>query len=479
MSADDRARDEAPRPQISEERREIRGLIQRLEVRSWHQAAQALGCLALAGAVSFLPAHAGLSQDGRHALFILVLAAGLWVSEAVAAYGVALLVVALEILLLGELGRDGEDWSRFLAPWASPLLWLFLGGFVLGMGATKTGLDRWLARRVLMLSGTTPARALFGLMAVGFTLSMFMSNTAAAATLLAIATPIAASRPAGDPWKKAVFLGVAVATNLGGMGTLIGSPPNAIAAGALGGLDAFDFTRWMLVGLPPALVLFVVSYAWLSFRYAPSDVSEARLPSISVEHRLPAWRQMLVIGVFGSTLLLWMTGGIHGVPTPVVSFLPITAFAATGILRAQDIRELQWDVLLLLFGGLALGLSVTETGLASWLVEQVPVSALGRVSLALGAAYATALLSNFMSNTAAANILIPIGVALGHGFEAPMAVSIALSASSAMCLPISTPPNAIAFAGGELGNRDFLGIGLVLAVIAPALAVAWCTLVLG
>jgi sodium-dependent dicarboxylate transporter 2/3/5 len=467
------------RPQrVSDERREIRRLVQRLEVRSWQHAVQVLGCVAVASGLSFVPRHAGLAEPGRWALFILILAAGLWVTEAMAAFGVALLVVGLEILLLGDLGRASDEWSRFVAPWASPLVWLFLGGFVLGKGAAKTGLDRWLARRVLEVSGTTPTRSLFGLMAVGFVLSMFMSNTAAAAMLVAIATPIAVSRPKGDPARKGIFIGVAVATNLGGMGTLIGSPPNAIAAGALGGLSAFSFTRWMLVGLPPALVLFGVSFAWIALRYRSASGGEAPLPTLKVVDRLPAWRQLIVLLVFGTTVLLWMFSGVHGIPTPVVSFLPICVFSATGILRAVDVRELQWDVLLLILGGLSLGQAVTETGLASWLVDSLPVSSLGRLSLGLAVAYATAALSNFMSNTAAANILVPIGVALGQGFEGLVAVPIALAASCAMCLPISTPPNAIVFASGELQTRDFMGIGLVLAAVAPALAVAWCAAVL-
>jgi sodium-dependent dicarboxylate transporter 2/3/5 len=262
------------------------------------------------------------------------------------------------------------------------------------------------------------------------------------------------------------------------MGTLIGSPPNAIAAGALGGLGELSFTRWMLLGLPPALVLFGLSFVWLAARYRSDDPSPIPLPDLDLGQRLPAWRQLIVMVVFSATVLLWMLGELHGVPTPVVSFLPICAFSATGILRAADVRDLQWDVLLLLLGGLALGQAVTETGLARWLVDSLPVSTLDRLSLGLAVAYATAVLSNFMSNTAAANILVPIGVALAHGFEGLVAVPIALAASSAMCLPISTPPNAIAFAGGELETRDFVAIGLPLAVVAPALAVAWCALVL-
>ena len=464
----------------SEERRELRALLERLEVRSWRQGLLTLVCLVLAWSVSYLPAHTDLSDPGRHALFILLFAAGLWVTEAVASYGVALLVVGLEILLLGDMGRRA-DWDRFLAPWASPLLWLFLGGFVLGQAASKTGLDLWLARRVLTLSGTTPARALLGLMVVGFVLSMFMSNTAAAAMLLAIATPIAAARPDGDPSRRALLLGVAVATNLGGMATLIGTPPNAIAAGAVGGEAEIDFARWLLIGLPPGVVLFLVSYMLLRAWYPATDGSAAPLPplTLELEERLPAWRQVIVMVVFALTVVLWMTGGWHGVPTPVISFLPISLFAATGILRAADVRSLQWDVLLLLFGGLALGLAVTETGLAGWMVARMPVEGLAPVALSLVMAYTTVILSNFMSNTAAATVLVPVGVALAPGFEPLAAVSIALAASTGMCLPISTPPNAIAFAGGQLQGKDFMRIGLVLALLCPALAVGWGALVLG
>lgn len=466
---------------LSEERRELRELLERLEVRSWRQGVLTVVCLALAWSFSYLPAHADLPEQGRHALFILLFAAGLWVTEAVASYGVALLVVGLEILLLGDMGRRA-DWDRFLAPWASPLLWLFLGGFVLGQAASKTGLDRWMARRVLMISGTTPARALLGLMVVGFVLSMFMSNTAAAAMLMAIAMPIAAARPNGDPSRRALLLGVAVATNLGGMATLIGSPPNAIAAGAVGGEGEIDFARWLLIGLPPALALFLVSYTLLRAWYPAQDGAAAPLPTfanLDVSERLPAWRQIIVMVVFTLTVILWMTGTWHGVPTPVVSFVPICLFAATGILRAADVRSLQWDVLLLLFGGLALGVAVTETGLASWMVARLPVQGLAPVALSLVMAYTTSILSNFMSNTAAATILVPVGVALAPGFEPLAAVSIALAASTGMCLPISTPPNAIAFSAGGLEGKDFMRIGLVLAFLCPALAVGWGALVLG
>ena len=465
---------------LGDERRALAEFLGRLEFQSWRQAGLAVICVVIAAALSLLPEHPGLESEGRYAFFILLLAAGLWVSEAIPAYAVALLVVALEIMLLGDMGRSdhAQDWSRFVAPWASPLLWLFIGGFVLGQAATRTGLDRWLAHTVLTLCGATPRRTLFGLMSVGFILSMFMSNTAAAAMLLAIALPIARSCPPGDRARKAVILGVAVATNLGGMATLNGSPPNAIAAGALGGLDAFDFARWIMVGLPPALLLFAGSYALLVRLFPAATEASLALPKLADAPRLPAWQHLIVIVVFAATVLLWMTSSWHRIPSPIISFLPITLFSAFGILRSEDVRALPWDVLMLLLGGLALGLAVNETGLASWIVGMLPISGFGRIALALAAAYAAVVLSNFMSNTAATNILVPIGVALGAGSEALVAVPIALSASGAMCLAISTPPNAMAYATGELETRDLLVTGLALAVVTPAVVVTWCALML-
>ncbi len=471
---------------VSDERNAIRWLLGRLEVRSWKHGAYAAACLGAALLIAYAPGHAGLSPDARHALFILVFAAGLWLTEAIPAFAVALVVMALEILLLGGLGRPGHkgvEYTRFLAPWAHPLVWLFLGGFVLGHGAARTGLDRWLAERVIAVFGRTRRGLLFGLMLVGFALSMFMSNTAAAAMLIAIAAPMREGLDAKDPMRRAIVLSVPIATNLGGMGSLIGSPPNAIAASAVEAASSrpLDFARWMLVGLPPAALLLGVAF-WMLSRGVPlaekgAAVAAARKAATEGQ-RLPNWRRLVVMITFFTTLALWSTDALHGIPTPVVSFLPITVLSAIGVLRAQDVRGLGWDVLLLLAGGLALGAAVQETGLSSWLVSALPVSGASRITLALVLAYAVVVISNFMSNTAAANILVPIAVELGRGHEAVTVVPVALAASAAMCLPISTPPNALAFSTGDLAARDFLRPGVVLGLLAPAVAVAWCALVL-
>jgi sodium-dependent dicarboxylate transporter 2/3/5 len=234
----------------------------------------------------------------------------------------------------------------------------------------------------------------------------------------------------------------------------------------------------MLLGIPPALALFVVSFVWLRRTHPPLDPTTRLVlspPAVDGE-RPSAWRRYLVMIVFTVTVILWMTTGWHRTPTPVVSFWPVVVFAASGVLRPHDIRALQWDVLLLVAGGLSLGAAVTDTGLATWLVELLPTSGVSQVALALGLALSTVVLSNVMSNTAATNVLVPLGIALAPGFEERVAVPIALAASCAMCLPVSTPPNALVFATGEVTARDFLRLGLLLGVLGPLLTVAWCAL---
>lgn len=436
--------------------------------------------LGVAAAGAFLPSHSGLSPAGEWTLFILLFAAGLWVSEAIPAFAVALLVIGLEIAILGRPGgvfaTKAGDWTMFVEPWSSPVIWLFFGGFVLAHAAGKTGLDRWLSRLVLGRCGRRPGPLLMGVMGITFCFSMFVSNTATTAMMMAVIVPLLAGLPKGDAFGKALLLGVPFAANLGGMGTVIGSPPNAIAVGALGPDQQIHFLKWMLVGLPPALFLFVVTWLFLMWRYPATirEVDLGEMDAVDTRSDIPLWQRWTVVGTFSVTVALWMTSSVHGIPTPVVSFFPITVLTVTSVLEAEDIRKLHWDILLLLTGGLALGVAVSETGLAKWLLGRMALDSLGPLLVALFLAYSCSVLSNFMSNTAAANILIPIAAAFGSSQQIHFVVPIALAASAAMCLPVSTPPNAIAFAHGRLRIIDFMAGGLVIGLLAPLVTVFWC-----
>ena len=444
-----------------------------------------LGCLVVGAAIAFLPEWPGLDPAARRCLFILVLAAGLWATEAIPAFAVALLVIGLSILLLGR--PDGvfvppdepERWQIFIAPFASPLIWLFLAGFILAEAAARTGLDRTLAGLVFRAAGARAASVLVAAMGITFVLSMFMSNTATAAMMIAVIAPVLHTLAPGHPFRPALPLGIAVAANLGGMGTLVGTPPNAIAAGFItrGGTE-LSFLDWMLLGLPPAVLLAAGLGAYLLYRYRAAGLMLDRRALATAQAagpRAPLWQRGIVVAVFTVTLTLWMFGPA---PAAVVAFVPITVLSVTGVIGVAEIRQLRWDVLILMAGGLSLGVAVTETGLASWLVGGLPTQGLGIMGAALAFALFTAFLSNFMSNTAAANILIPLGAAAAAslgGAPGILPVIIALSASSAMCLPIATPPNAIAYATGEINSRDFLLPGLILAIATPVLTVPWVT----
>ena len=441
------------------------------------------GCLLVAAVVAFLPEWVGLDAAGRRCLFILVLAAGLWATEAIPAFAVAFLVIGLSILLLGRPDGvfvpvdDPDRWQIFIAPFASPLIWLFLAGFILAEAAARTGLDRTLAGLVFRAAGARATAVLVAAMGITFVLSMFMSNTATAAMMIAVITPVLRTLPQGHAFRPALPLGIAAAANLGGMGTLVGTPPNAIAAGFItrAGTD-LSFMDWMALGLPPALLLAAVLGAFLARRYHAAGLMLDRTALAQAQEtgpRAPIWQRGVVVAVFSVTLLLWMFGPA---PAAVVAFVPITVLSVTGVIGIAEIRQLRWDVLILMAGGLTLGVAVTESGLAAWLVEGLPLDGLGLMGAALAFALLTASLSNFMSNTAAANILVPLGAAAAVGLGgAPgiLPVIIALSASTAMCLPIATPPNAIAYSTGEINSRAFLVPGLLLAVLTPLVTVPW------
>jgi sodium-dependent dicarboxylate transporter 2/3/5 len=445
-------------------------------------------CALLASTITWLvPADEMLSEAARRALFILLFASGLWLTEAIPAYAVGLLIIGLQILLLGKPGgiyaESDKDWEEFVVVLGHPLIWLFFGGFVLAAGMAKTGLDKKLAVLVIYRVGSSPINILLGIMAVTFILSMFMSNTATTAMMLAMLAPMLRNAPEGSITATCLALGVAAAANLGGMASLIGTPANAIAVGALSevpNLPNISFLQWIRIGLPPGLFLLSIAALLLGRQILKDDQSSQFVSMNQSEAgtRGPRWQVLVMTITLLTTIGLWLTSGWHGAPPAAVSFLPIVILTASGILGPRDIRGLNYDVLFLIAGGLALGQLVVSTGLSEWLVGHLPVDDVGKIGVILMISYTTVALSNLMSNTAAANILIPLGITLGSGFEAQIAVPIALSASVAMILPISTPPNAIVYASGYCKSSDFLKLGVVLGIIAPLVVTIWTQFVL-
>lgn len=463
--------------------RSLRGL----EFRSGPAVLKFCACVLVAWLAAFVPEHAGLTEAGRWSLAIVILGAGLWITEAIPAFAVALLIIGLQILILGRPGgvllekSDLQGWEMFVKPWASPPMWLFFGGLVLARAAERTGMDRHLAQRVMRWSGGRAQVLMVAMMGMTFVLSMFMSNTATTALMLVMLRPALVTLPSASKAGRSLLLGLAVAANLGGMGTLIGSPPNAIAAGLLERETRVSFLEWSVLALPPAVLLSVV--AWLLLR-GPVSAAGGCLP-VEVPQQAPEitpvrrWQRLATLVVFACTVVLWMSGGWHGIPTAVVSFVPIVALSMFGVIRREDMKTVEWDVLILLAGGLSLGVGLEVSGLAEWLAGGLHGTSMPPWLAALTLAWLAALVSNLMSNTAAANILLPVTliIAQAMGQEAAyFVVPAALACSLAMALPISTPPNALVYSSGRLRGADYLPVGVTMFLLGPPLAVGWCLL---
>ncbi len=207
-------------------------------------------------------------------LFILSFSAFLWITGAIPSFAVSFLIIALEILLLGypdlNFDSNSKEWLYYLKPWSSPLIFLFLAGFILAIAASKTKLDLWLAKKVLLFFGNSPNSVLTGLMLTTFVLSMFISNTATAAMMMTMLVPILKNMKENNPFQKGIILAIVVAANLGGMGTIIGTPPNAIAVGILGD-NAPSFLEWMVMALPPGILILLILRWVILKKYASTE----------------------------------------------------------------------------------------------------------------------------------------------------------------------------------------------------------------
>ncbi|MEM9664343.1 MAG: DASS family sodium-coupled anion symporter [Bacteroidota bacterium] len=425
----------------------------------------------------------GLEQEIIYMAGIFVLAALLWVTEALPLFATALLVMGLEILLLANPGGwDGlgfangasPDYRVFLDPLSDPIIVLFLGGFLMARAAIKEGVDVALAGVILRVFGGRPLAVMLGLMLITAFFSMFMSNTATTAMMITLVVPMLAQLPHQDPIRKGLVLSVPFAANLGGMGTPISSPPNAVAVAFLqqAGFEV-SFLDWMLIAVPLALLLLAVTWGLLAVLFRPvTRGAQLRPQAQRIEPR--GWYVIIVIV---ATIALWLTDRLHGLPTAVVALLPTVAFTATGLLGRRDFNRLEWHILILIAGGIALGVGMQQTGLDQVMVGLIPVEG---AWLLVALVAATIVFSTFMSNTAAANLLLPIGISIALVAEAnggpsaqQLTLCIALAASTAMALPISTPPNAIAYAHGELETRDLALAGSLVSVLAAVLILAF------
>jgi sodium-dependent dicarboxylate transporter 2/3/5 len=414
-----------------------------------------------------------------YVLFLLFFALGLWFTEAVPAFAVSIFIIAYLVFMLGNpnLNAAPENIEKYVTTFSSSIIWLMLGGFFMAAAMTKTNLDEALFRFTLKISGSNPRNLLIGLMLTTMIASMLMSNTATTAMVIASIMPLLKSLGKESPLTKAFLLGVPIAATTGGMGTIIGSPPNLIAIGALenAGIEV-SFLDWMIYGLPLAFVLTAISCFVLIWIYI-KDTKAISLDFLHAQQEVltdkEKMKRITVVVIIAITIILWLTTSFHGLKVGAVSAIPLVFLPLFGILKNKDVQGLPWDTLLLVAGGLSLGLALLHSGLLDYYAGYIKQMEVEEIILLLLFAFMTMILSNVMSHTATSTVLIPLGMAILINAQTEVALIIGLAASTALFLPVSTPPNAIAFSTEMLEIKDFRTGGILIGLLGPLLIVLW------
>ncbi|MGN0096577.1 MAG: SLC13 family permease [Corynebacterium sp.] len=430
---------------------------------------------------------------------VMVLMGAWWMTGALPLAATAMIpLVVFPILQVASM----EDAA---SPYADPTIFLFMGGFVLALGIQRWGLHRRLALLVVYAVGTKPKQLVLGFMiATGF-MSMWVSNTATAVVMLPIGVSVlslTAERVGGHKNQKkfatALMLAIAYAASIGSLGTLIGTPPNAFMAAYMSSTHGIEigFGRWMMVGLPLAIVFTVLAWLVLVTVFKP-EMDEIpggkELIRKEIDDMGKITRPEVVAGIiFLCTAIAWITipllaeyvswwtisiaDAAIAMTAAVVMFIVPVNKRGTRVMDWEHAKALPWDVLILFGGGLSLSSMVTASGLSLWIGEMVKGMEVLPIVLLVFAITAVVLaLTEFTSNTATAATFIPImgGVAIGIGLTGDGMMNImllvaptALAATCAFMLPVATPPNAIAYGSGYVRAGDMLKGGLWLNIIA-------------
>ncbi len=433
---------------------------------------KAIIVIALASQVMWLEAGA----DTRAGLFIFVLIGGLWLTEVFHLTFTALLVPVLGI----GLGLMGV--SDALGFFAHPVIAIFFGGFALASALQAQGLDSWLARSLLHLARGSLRIGVLLLFAATAVLSMWISNTATVAMMLPLALGLLHAYKPDEHVRLYAFvlLGIAWSASIGGVATLVGSPPNAIAAAEL----QWGFAEWMAVGLPVFLLLYPLALVCLWQMIKPA------FPVMAITHETSAFRwhgrRVLTLLIFLLTALLWVAGapvlaslGIVDDRDSFVALLAAVLLGITGCTRWERLaRDTNWGVLLLFGGGIALSAIMKSSGasqfLGEWIGRGLPTDQplLLIAMIALFVVFLTELVSNTASAALLIPLLLPIGVSMGVSPEA-LVVLIGLSASCAFMLPVATPPNALVYGTGLLPASVMRRAGLAMNALAVIVLTLW------
>ena len=431
----------------------------------------------------------GLTVVQQRIIAIFAFATLMWILEVVSSWATSVAIIGLMLLFCSDSGVkwmcDPEQvgallsYKSVMATFADPVIMLFIGGFILAIAATKTGLDAQLAKVLLKPFGNKSDNVLLGFILITGLFSMFVSNTATAAMMLTFLTPVFRQLPPEGKGRIAMALSIPLAANLGGMGTPIGTPPNTIALKYLNDPEGLNmglgFGEWMMFMTPLVVILLFVGW-WLLKTIFPFSQKTVEL-EIEGEMKHDA-HTFIVIITFFLTVALWLLDTVTGINSYTVALVPFVIFALTGVITKRDLEQINWSVIWMVAGGFALGYGLNASGLAANAVKSIPFGEFSPLLILLLSGIICYVLSNFISNSATAALLMPIlavvCTAMGGKLETiggtpTVLIGVAIAASSAMVLPISTPPNALAYATNLVQQKDMSKMGLIMGLLSMVL----------
>jgi solute carrier family 13 (sodium-dependent dicarboxylate transporter), member 2/3/5 len=442
-----------------------------------------------------------LSPEGMSKEALAVLAGTTWIATWWITEAVPIPVASLLPIVLFPLTGAVDSAGAITSAYADPNIFLFMGGFMIALAMEKWNLHKRIAMNIILVMGTSTERLILGFMVSTGFLSMWISNTATAMMMMPIALAVIyqvqdsmkEKKEQTTNFSKAIMLGIAYGASIGGLGTLIGTPPNTIFASVVKQLYGIEisFAKWMMFGVPLAVILLGMTWIYLVKVAFPTKIKE--LPGgkqvIEKEKKalgVPGFEERLIFAVFVFTAFCWITrtfiltkfipnldDTIIAILAGIILFLlPAKSNGETRILAWADAKNLPWGILLLFGGGLAIAAGFKETGLATWIGEQLTL--LQGVQFIIVVAMVTALvifLTELTSNTATATMMFPIMASLALALNVhPYSLMIAsgVAASCAFMMPVATPPNAIVFGSGMIKIGDMVKAGFWINIFCIA-----------
>ena len=442
-----------------------------------------------------LPLPDSMSQAALYVAAVAVLMATWWITEAIPIPITALLPIALFPLL------DVMAVKQVTSAYANHMIFLFLGGFILALCIEKWNLHKRIALYTIYLVGSSRKRLLLGFMLATAFLSMWISNTAATLIMIPVAIAVVkkSSQADGSTFGMILMLGVAYSASIGGVTTLIGTPPNAILAGVLEQQlnITISFFDWLIFALPLSAIFLLIVWAYLSFIGRDKNPSNENLDKNIIIDELKKLGEITseekkVLFVFILVAIAWISRGLLDLEIfkqikdstiaiigAILLFIIPAKNNSTRLMDWDTTKKLPWDILLLFGGGFALASGFSQTGLTSWLGNQLAfLEGANIILIVLAVSLLVIFLTEITSNTATASLLIPVMVAISEAMNLPpmlLMATVAIAASCAFMLPVATPPNAIVYSSRYVTIQQMAKTGFVLNIVGSLLITLFIT----